>query len=372
MKKNKKEIFLISFILLFFVLLSFSCKNNRNHGLLNNGEDFIDTLTVTQSDLELILSYDELKSPSFMIIVENDLLVANNKIDTIIDRYSLDGKYEDSFLQKGPGPEEVTGLEMLQYARFDNSLYINEQPFLPLKVMKDMSSAHPKITSSISLNYTDSAQVAPIGNKIVLRNGIVITKNNSMEGMLAEFDPQHKFSRLIQPYPSKSEFGENFPDYAIFNFYIPFMGVSPDGNHFAISYAHGDILAFGQLVNDSIQTIFKIKEAPKGVVLNQVGEDSFSFKFNQDWINSYGAPTLSNEEVYIPWYDTNIDYFRQGKSLEDFVQQIRVYDFKGHLKRIILLPEILAQSIAVTEDGSQLFLLIMDADQDYAIYKLKL
>ena len=332
-----------------------------------------ETLTIDKTELSLVIPYDSLQSPTAMIIEKDNLIIANSGTDIVLDKYTLDGRHIDSFLQKGSGPKEVKNVSMLQYAAFNNSLYINEEPFLPLKKMINISSNHPEIESQIKLEYTDSAVVHPNGEKIVLKNGNIIVKNCAIEGMLAEFDSKHRFIRLIQPYPPKSEFGEGMPDYAIFNFYIPRMGVSPNGLSFVTAYAVGDIIAFGKVVNDTVAVDFKIKSVPAGVKIISQGENSFGFEFDDEWKNTYGSPTLSNKYAYVPWYGVNISpYMIYGGAPEGYEQTIFKYDLDGHLKQIIKIPNIVVNTIAVTEDDSKLFMLTNEADTGYEILCLQL
>ena len=332
-----------------------------------------DTITVSLQELETLIPDDKLQSPFEMVVAEDKILIANSKVDTIIDRFSLDGNYIDSFLRRGEGPDEVINLGTMQYAAFNHNLYLNEQPWLPLKVITDLNSAFPSVGKVIKLEYTDSAIVKPVGSKIVLANGSIIAKNNDMEGMLAVFNPDHKFAKLMQPYPPKSEFGEGIPEYGLFNFYQDMMGVSPDGKHFVVAYGHGDILAFGKLEADTVAVDYQIKSAPKGVVVKTSDKGYFSFEFDDNWKQSFGFPTLSNKHAYIPYYGERMDeYFYFGKSPEGFNQHIRVYDFSGIHICTYIIPDFITRFVAVTSDDKELFLLNEDPEAGFRILKLNL
>lgn len=363
---KKVSLSLFSLGLAFISILS-SCGSSQSQS------SSVDTVTVQRTDLKVTIPYDSLRMPGKILITDNNILTLNSQVDTIIDRYTIEGKYLDAFLTLGQGPTDVNGMESIQYAQFDESLYITEQPWLPIKVVSDINSSFPVPTSIIRLEYTDSAFVQPSGQAIVLANGSIITKNSAAEGMLAVFGPDHKFVKLIQPYPPKSEFGEGFPDYAIFNFYQPFSTASPDGKHFVTAYTHGDILAFGCLDNDSVKADFQIKSAPEGVVPKTIGESAFSWVYNDRWFDTYGAPTLSNKYAYIPYYGTRIDNYKYWhQSPEGFTQEIRIYDFDGKHVRSIMIPDFITYSIAVTPDDKTLYILNEDSEEGYRILQLNL
>lgn len=352
---------------LLFILSASSCGSSTHEN------DGIDSIVVSKSSLETVIPYDSLRMPRYLLLAGDNILTINSGVDTIIDRFTLDGCYIDAFLTLGQGPTDVSGIFSMQYAPFNGSLYITEQPWLPIKVISNLNVPFPQPTSTIRPEYTDSANVNPNGSPVVLADGIIVTKNSALEGMLAVFGPNHKFVKLLQPYPPRSEFGEGFPDFALFNFYYPYTAASPDGKHFVAAYAHGDILAFGCIENDTVRADFQIKSAPAGIVPKTVVRNAFGWEYNDKWVNSYGQPALSDKYAYIPYYNVNIDpYVYRNKSPEGFTQEIRVYDFDGNHIRTIFIPDFVTTSIAVTPDDKNLFILNEDSEEGYRVLKMDL
>ena len=65
---------------------------------------------------------------------------------------------------------------------------------------------------------------------------------DSRNGLIAIASPEGKLEKLIQPYPDKSIFGENVPDWAPMNFVGACGAVSPDGERFAAYAQSSDVM----------------------------------------------------------------------------------------------------------------------------------
>lgn len=336
--------------------------------------DHIDTLDLRG---EIIIPYDSLAQPGRIYTTDSKLYLLNSmNVDTLIEEYTLDGKFVRSFLTKGNGPDEVSFIYDATLDPYRKQLDIIKTPYTLDGLDLDGTPALSRIFTfempeDIDYSSLDATQPMPGGGMIRLADGSVLAANMSRGGSLAQYAPDGSFRGFYAPYPSKSEYGDGLPDYMVFNFMKPMISVSPDGRHFAASMGVADYLVFGELSGDSLKVAGSCVAPPKGIKV-VVGNGWSSFEYEDSYVIpvKYG-PVMSADRVYVVRNDIpESDYVDIAKKMTEGEMPAEAilteYDFNGNLVGVIRI-DALPISLAVTPDGSAFYVLTETADDGIVV-----
>ncbi|MDE5555180.1 MAG: TolB-like 6-bladed beta-propeller domain-containing protein, partial [Muribaculaceae bacterium] len=333
----------------------------------------IDTLSLTS---KVIINDDALRKPISMAVGDDKLYVLNwsGAVDTLIDEFTLDGKFERSFLTKGQGPGELVSASKIFYNGVNNSLIVNDYMIRgKLVEVEQLSSEKPLAETVIELQKEDNDSVIPTDFIAPLSNKMYVVGNQPLEGMLAIYDAEGKFVRLDQPYPDKSVVGSELPDWCMSNFFSMSGTCSPDGKHF-VAYSNANIIVIGDAEKQSVKTASIVGEFVNGIEAKNYG-DNVSFSYNDKYHDYFPMGiTTSNSHFYAQCGGLSAELGRQWKKMAEGEMEpecyVRVYDFDGNIVKILKL-NVGRCSLAVSPDDSALYALT-ETDEGYTIHKFSL
>lgn len=330
----------------------------------------VDTLTVKG---EVLIPYEKLKMPG-VVYANNDRLCIGNSMqaDSLFEIWTLDGKKLYSCLQVGQGPDEVPFI-YYQAADKNSDRIVMMAAQNTMKALEGISTGAPHLetiftTSAEKSGVTDSLQIPIAGmSAVVMANGVVVTGNSTLNGLLTQYTPDGRLIRYDVNYPPSSEFGDGLPVYSIYNFMQPRISTSPDGKHFVSYYGMADMISFGTVDGDSVIVKTDYVSAPKGINV-VVGDGFVSFSYDDNLMEYYsGYPRLSNKYAYCRYVGRlSSEFGKEQKAMAEgeipAATQLRVYDFDGNLHRIINL-DCVVRSFDVSPDDSTLYVLT-ETDED--------
>lgn len=338
------------------------------------GVDQIDTLDLKG---EIIIPYDSLNQPGVIFATDSRLYLMNSmNVDTIIEEYTLDGKFVRRFLTKGNGPDQVPFIYYIGLNQKNNQLEILSQPFNleGLNLDDNPSLSHiftfevPEGTDNSSL---DASKPMAGSTMARLGDGSILAGNMSRGGLLAHFAPDGTFKKFYAPYPPKSEYGDGWPDYMVYNFTQPNIVVSPDGRNFAAKMGVADYLVFGELSGDSLKVTGSCLAPPKGINV-ELGDGWASFDYDDTYTEPFkSAPIMSEKRVYIQRNKLpKMEYLKLVKQMmEGEIPPEAVlteYDFAGNIVGAIRIDS-MPMSVAVTPDDKTIYVLTETAEDGIVV-----
>lgn len=352
------------------LLLALASCTGAGHG----SSDHIDTLDLKG---EIIIPYDSLAQPERIYATDSNLYILNSmNVDTLIEEYTLDGKFVRSFLTKGNGPDEVSFIYYATLDPYRKQLDIIKTPYTLDGLDLDGTPALSRIFTvevpeGTDTSSPDASQPMPGGAMVRLADGSVLAGNMSRGGFLAQYAPDGSFSGFYAPYPSTSEYGDGLPDYMVFNFMSPQISVSPDGRHFAARMGVADYLVFGELSGDSLKVVGSCVAPPKGIKV-EVGNGWSSFEYEDSYVIpvKYG-PIMSADRAYVVRNDIpENEYMGIAKKMTEgeipAEAILTEYDFNGNQVGAIRI-DALPRTFAVTPDGSAFYVLTETADDGIVV-----
>ena len=335
-------------------------------------DEQIDTLSLTS---KIILNDDALRRPVTLAVGNERLYVLNwsGAVDTLIDEFSLDGQFVRSFLTKGQGPGEVVSAEKIFYDAVNNSLVVNDYMVRgKLVEVGQLSSERPQLRTVVELQTEDNDSVMPGDMIVPLCNGMYVSNNCALSGMLGIYDSEGKFVRLVQPYPDKSVVSSDLPDFAMYNFFRMSGACSPDGEHF-VSSSNANILVFGDAGKESVKTISVVGDYQNGIETQKYG-DNVAFSFSDKYHLYFPAWTVSNSHFYAVCGGLSDELRGRWKQMmEGEIEPecyVRVYDFDGNVVKMLKL-DVGQCSLAISADDSVLYALT-ETDEGYSVREFKL
>lgn len=317
-----------------------------------------------------------MRKPISMAVGDDKLYVLNwsGAVDTLIDEFTLEGKFVRSFLTKGQGPGEVVSAEKIIYDATHNSLVINDYMIRgKLVEVEQLSSETPWANTMIELQQEDNDSVVPTDFIVPLNNKMYVAGNQPLEGMLAIYDAEGKFVRLDQPYPDKSVVGSELPDWCMSNFFRMSGNCSPDGNHF-VACSNANIIVIGDAEKQSVKTVSIVGEFVNGIEAENYG-GGVSFSYNDKYHDYFPMGiTTSNSHFYAQCGGLSAELGRQWKKMAEGEIEpecyVRVYDFEGNIVKILKL-DVGCCSLAVSPDDSTLYA-FTETDEGYVIREFRL
>lgn len=336
----------------------------------------VDTLALSGS---LLIPYESLKSPQ-KIIVSNDRLYVQNSssVDTLLDEFDLNGSYIRSFLPKGQGPDEAHHVWAPYYSDADGGICFSKDPDKLLCIPAQASSAGQHISSIYDFDKEKIGDDShrPGMEKWKLANGFVILGSDSPKGFFAVVGKDGRIEKFAVDNIPESEFGKDAPGWAKYNFTRPLGSPSPDGRHAAWIMSSADMLAFATAEEDSVRFVTLYNAPPKGIQYT-INGDNCMFSYTPERTIYYsGSPAVSDSHVYAIYtgmlQDDMLDLSQKVKAGEASAPatQVRVFDFDGNLKKVLLLQNGgMYSSIAVSPDDKTLYQLTETPEDGYIIYK---
>lgn len=317
-----------------------------------------------------------MRKPISLAVGDDRLYIANwsSAVDTLIDEFTLDGKFVRSFLTKGQGPGEVVSAGNIYYNGVNNSLIVNDYMIRgKLVEIEGLSSEKPQSRTVIGLQKEDNDSVIPTELIMPLSNKMYVAGNQPLEGMLAIYDAEGKFVRLDQPYPDKSVIGAELPDWAMANFFRMAGTCAPDCNH-VVAYSRANIIVICDAEKEAVKTVSIAGEFVNGIEAKNYGEN-VAFSYNDKFHNYFpNGITASNSHFYAQCGGLEAEIIMQWKKMmEGEIEPecyVRVYDFEGNIVKMLRL-DVGRCTLAVSPDDSTLYALTEDSD-GYSIRRFDL
>ncbi|MDE6368909.1 MAG: TolB-like 6-bladed beta-propeller domain-containing protein [Muribaculaceae bacterium] len=357
-------------------ILAYTCVVSALLSSCGSGEKSSEQIDTLSLNSKVIINDDALRKPISMAVGDDKLYVLNwsGAVDTLIDEFTLDGKFVRSFLTKGQGPGELVSVEKIFYNSVNNSLVVNDYMIRgKLVEIKQLSSEKPMAETVIELQKEDNDSVSPTDFIAPLSNKMYVAGNRPLEGMLAIYDAEGKFVRLDQPYPDKSVVGSELPDWCMSTFFKMWGNCSPDGKHF-VAYSNANILVIGDAEKQSVKTASIVGDFVNGIVAENYGNNVAFTHSDRYHIYFPMGITTSNTHFYAQCSGLDTELNRQWqKMLEGEIEPecyVRVYDFDGNIVKILKL-NVGKCSLAVSPDDSALYA-FTETDEGYTIHKFSL
>lgn len=337
----------------------FSCSSNKKQ-----------ILEVRNLHSEVFLTDEELKTPYWICVTDEYIVLSNTKNDTVLDVYSLQGEKVNQFMLRGEGPSEVLHLMGLQYDALHKCIYVQDvSKRTTFKIAtSDLAEKEPEIEPFFQFQTDEK-------NEFILRDWWIYTKNNrilganaTMDGMIVSFDKEWGNVKYYEPYPDKSHVNENLTDIAHIMLYQSYGSTCPQMDKVAIEYHGADILGFVQVQGDSLNATFNKKALPNDIYVMQSGPDVVQGAVTGESMVYYSAVAASEGYVYALW---------KGKKKKDcekgYIRSscIKVYDWDGnHVAELHLDTDV--YQLAVSPDGNYLYALSSSADTGFSLLKYEL
>ena len=337
-----------------------------------------DTISLTG---KVVIPDSLLRNPGGIIVGRDRIYISNGgaQIDSMIDEFTLDGKFVRRMLAKGQGPGELPRMDGMYYDGTANRIGV-KSPFAIGKVvmLDSLDSPKPVLKTIVAMpeHVVGSPEKSVFTAQFFrMANGALVGGNRTLDGLLSFYSPTGDFVRYEGEYPDSTTVGINMPAWALENFFGMVISPTPDGRHFAATSKSGDIITFGTVQGDSISTVTLYGEPQEGIEAVN-GDGWVSFGFNDKYRYFFpGGVRVSDSHAYTVVgglvKDKDVEWQKMAEGEIPTANQIKVWDFDGNLVRVINI-NVGRCLLAVSPDDTKLYALTESAENGYEVLEFDL
>lgn len=312
---------------------------------------------------------NQLNDPVFLCVTDSFLLITNQKADTIIDVFNLNGYKTSNFLKRGEGPGEGLYVVRLQYDHKRKCIYAPDVSKNTLFKFTNISSSKPQIEHLLSFHKDTIDQTLVHNWWGYLKNDEIIAGNATPKGMYAVYTRNGKLIKVMTPYPDKNQTDERLTEWANIMLYKPFGSISPYGDKAIITNSISDMLSWVTFSKEGeVQIKTQVKAVPNDIYIIQSGENFVQGALTEKTMRYACDITSGFNHVYILYAGTNGKNFSKD---EYQARHIHVYNWSGELHKKLTLDKP-ARAISVSPDEKILYTINESSETGYSILKYEL
>ncbi|MFI3261434.1 MAG: BF3164 family lipoprotein [Rikenellaceae bacterium] len=287
--------------LLCILFLVLSCNNSNNK--LN--ELFTESIDVSS---ENFIGMENLADPRNLLIIEDMLLICNEKKTPLIEIYDLSSKkIINSFLSLGQGNNEVLTVGNVQYDNQNKQLLVADlfkRKIFSYKV-NDISK---KIKFKPVVLYERGENSHLLFDKLYSNNDYLIAESRDPKGRIILMDKAGSEIGYYLDYPSKDIVDENLNDNHNSKLYASTITINPSLGKVALATYSAGMIDVCKIEKDSIVPIWNHTEFyPQGIMIVPMGDET-AVAHTQKSRSGFKGISSSDNYVYALY---------SGKLLED-------------------------------------------------------